>query len=108
MTVARALKSGEIIVLEAAYRIAKERKYDRHQDVPVSRSLSLIADESGLKYTNLVEIHEKSFISKMLFTGRNSQNPSKARISEYFRLTDFGWDFCRFIDTSDVDVLNKL
>ena len=106
MQIARKLDSGEVLVLETAYRIAKEGKYNPTQDSQYGNSLAKIANKSGLKYKDLVEIHEQSLIKKMLFTRRTGPEQSEAVISNHFRLTDLGWEFCKFVDAYDVELNN--
>ena len=101
MVLARFLSSGEVLVLEAAHRIAKTHKFDINQDKLYENSLARIANESGLRFKDLVRIHEMELIEKNLFTIRMGLKNQEAHIGEHFRLTDLGWDFCEYAKAYD-------
>ncbi|MGD0596174.1 MAG: hypothetical protein ABSA64_01470 [Sedimentisphaerales bacterium] len=91
----REMTSGEIIVLQAAYKIAKKAKIPN--GVGTGLWLRMVADESGLTHTSLVEIHEEQLMKKYLLTGRLYADRSGVDINPHFRLTELAYGFCEFI-----------
>lgn len=106
MVIARMLTSGEALVLEAAYKIAKERSYHSQEEL-AHNAFVHIANESGLKYKDLVDIYDRSLVEKGLFMKRmDSTYGEKVGLGKHYRFTDLGWEFCKFVDTSDIDLSN--
>ncbi len=101
MRLCRDLTSGEVLVLLAAHTVP--RLGDHSQGQGAGRWLEVLADESGLQYSDLVEIHEATLIAKHLFTPRIYQDRSGVKASAHGRLTALGHALCEFIETYDLD-----
>ncbi len=94
----RGMSSGEVIVLNTTYRIAKSGQMP---DVNVANKwLETIAKESGLSHASLVEIHEEKLIKKHLITRRQLRDGSRVSVPN-FRLTSLGLELCEYIDSYD-------
>ena len=61
--------------------------------------LKNISKESGLKSSELVEIHEQKLIEKNLITGRRYGDRSGVDVGSFYRLTSLGLAICKFIMT---------
>ena len=59
--------------------------------------LRTVAERSGLQHVELVEVHERCLIQKNLLTPRMYGDESGIMSNYHGRLTDFGWELCRFI-----------
>jgi len=101
MRIARSLSSGEVIVLLATYRVADNGQFER--EGAAFTWLMRIAEESGLRYPELVEIHERGLVQKNLLTRRTHQE-SAVTLGERFRLTQLGHELCMFIETYEEPV----
>jgi hypothetical protein len=98
----RGLSSGEIIVLNATYKIAKSGKAP---DVNgANQWLDAIARESGLVHTLLVEIYEDELIKKQLISRRLHGDRSGVIAKPNFRLTNLGLALCEYIDSYDSSI----
>ncbi|MHC4682535.1 MAG: hypothetical protein ACYTEK_28095, partial [Planctomycetota bacterium] len=95
----RGMSSGEVIVLNTTYRIAKS---EQPQDFSAAGAwLDLIAKESGLAHPALVEIHEERLIEKHLLSRRVHGDRSGVALRPNFRLTSLGLDLCDYIASYD-------
>jgi hypothetical protein len=95
----RGLSSGEIIVLNATYKIVKSGKVP---DVSAANQwLDIIARESGLVHASLVEIYEDELIKKQLINRRLYGDRSGVDAKPNFRLTNLGLALCEYIDSYD-------
>ncbi|MFH1739823.1 MAG: hypothetical protein ABIH23_12500 [bacterium] len=99
--ITRTLTVGEILALEAVYRIAtaptavvKEIEKDKQDR---KAWLESIAKESGLKYTEIVEQHADGLSSKGLLRPRPSHDAVLMGQDPRYWLTQFGEELCRFI-----------
>jgi hypothetical protein len=90
----RGMSSGEIIVLNATYQIAKESFPDI---LAAAQWLEMIAERSGLKHPALVEIHEEQLIQKHLISGRRHTDRSGVTVKSHFRLTSLAFELCEYI-----------
>lgn len=95
MRVCRGLSSGELIVLGTAYRIAKEALPNEMGQA--SEWVVLVAKESGLIHTALVEVHEEELMRKRLLTYRMTSGKTAIQVMPYFRLTDLAYEMCEYI-----------
>lgn len=100
MRVARKLDSGEVLILRAAYDI---QKTDYEDDSHARSWLERIAEESGLKFPALVEVHERNLIEKKLLSPRKHPDDSGVNLGEGYRLTDFGRELCQFMSSYEPD-----
>lgn len=96
MRVCRTLSTGEIIVLSTTYKIAKKGCSDEH--VSAASWLETIGKESELVHSALIEFHEEELMKKRLLTPRVYSDRSGVITHPHFRLSNFGYDICRFID----------
>ena len=101
MRICRTLSSGEILVLESAYRVLKVGKWNDRTISGASGWLGAVANESGLKYSALVTTYESELIQKHLLTGRVYEDGSGVHLLPSFRLTDLAVRLCDFIQNSD-------
>lgn len=104
--IAKSLTEGELIILSSIYRISKTPSiYSNNKDRLDSTSnyLKFVADESGLKYEALVEIHEIGLMDKKLISGRKYEDGSGVSIHPNFRLTSLGKSFCEYIENYKED-----
>ncbi len=104
MTICRTLTSGEAIILQATFAIV-ERGSPKETKMHASAWVASIAKESGLESPELVEIHEKGLIEKMLLTKRTHADLSGVRPGEHYRLTSLGLRICKFIKTFEDEKL---
>lgn len=95
----RGMSSGEIIVLNATYMIAKS---DQIPEITGAKKwLEVIAKKSGLSHTALVEIYEEDLIKKHLLSRRFFADQSGVEAKPHFRLTSLGLELCEYIDRYD-------
>jgi hypothetical protein len=97
MRVCRGLTSGEILVLLTTYTTAESSALPGGH-TSADKWLEIIAERSGLKHPELVEIHERSLIEKNLLTPRKYFDGSGIDPGHYFRLTNLAYDICKFIE----------
>jgi len=93
----RGMSSGEIIVLNTTYQIAKSGQMP---DVSGGANLA-IAKESGLGHASLVETYEEELIKKHLITRRIHSDRSGVAAKPHFRLTSLGFELCEYVDSYD-------
>lgn len=89
------MSSGEIIVLDATHKIAKQSELP--QITGANQWLDIIARESGLMHTSLVEIHEDELMGKRLLSRRLHADRSGVERKPHFRLTSLGFELCEYI-----------
>ncbi len=100
MKIVKNLTSGELMVLFTTYKCIN----DYSQDIgPFAANswLKYIADKCELKYPDLVEVHEQKLMDLNLLTKRSYADRSGVSTGKYFRLTDFGYNLCLFIEKYD-------
>jgi hypothetical protein len=100
MKICRSLSSGEILVMQGAYSFFKNSNIDPN-DINVQSWLNNVARESGLKYPSLVESHESELERKKIITDRLYSDKSGVKLGKYYRLTDLGYQICKFIESYD-------
>lgn len=100
MRLCRGLSAGEILVLSTTYHIA-QNDVPKQIDSSAVNWLAKIAENSGLKYWELVEIHERNLIEKNLLTRREQADRSGVRLGKHYRLTGLGYEICQFIEGYD-------
>lgn len=99
MHLCRGLSSGEVLVLQAAYSIAKKDGYKNHTNA--QNWLQSIAQESGLVLPQLVDIQDRTLEEKRLITPRKHGDRSGVSLGKHYRLTDLGYEICKFIEAYD-------
>jgi hypothetical protein len=107
MRVARGLTSGELLVLSACYRVYKDEKntsWHQNQFPSAGEWLESIAAASGLRFPELVEVHEQGLEAKRLITPRRHSDRSGVQLNPAYRLTKLGVGFCEFIAAYDGDI----
>ena len=97
MQICRNLSTGEILVLVTTYTVADQEDYKSSEHYSAQTWLRLIGDRSGLKHEELVEIHEQSLMEKRLLTKRFHGDRSGVSLGKHFRLSDLGYELCRFL-----------
>jgi hypothetical protein len=98
MQLCRTLSAGEILVLSVSYDIT-QRDVPAQKDSSARNWLTKIAEKSGLKFPELVEIHERNLIEKSLLSGREHSDRSGVRLGDHYRLTTLGYEICKFIES---------
>jgi hypothetical protein len=91
----RKMSSGEIIVLNTTYIVAKSGQIP--EMIGVDQWLRTIAEKSGLNHTSLVEIYEEDLIKKRLLSKRLYADGSGVAPKPHFRLTSLGFELCEYI-----------
>jgi hypothetical protein len=99
MKIARSLTTGEVILLTTVWDIAKNQNRDENEHDRPDRWLQNVAEKSGLKYVEIVEIHEKGMIEKKLITPRIPTDRIGIETVLRYRLTNLGNDFCSFFES---------
>jgi len=100
MHLCRKLSSGEVIVLKTTYEIANKKDWDPN-DIQAGSWLTQVAYKSGLKYPELIEVHERGLIEKNLLTDRTHSDRSGVNPGDHYRLTGLGFEICQFIENYD-------
>lgn len=96
MRICRGLSSGEVLVLLATFQRSKQGSINPN-DTSVRTWLIEIAGQSSLRYPELVETHEKTLVGKNLLSQRIHSDQSGVVLGQHYRLTDLGYDICKFI-----------
>ncbi len=99
MKICRQLSSGEILVLSATHKLSVDKNYP-----PTRKSvdwLSYIAEISGLKHSELVELHERDLIKKNLISDRSIGDNTAVNAGNNYRLTPLAFDVFKFIQNYD-------
>ncbi len=99
MRLCRRMSSGEIIILNATYKIAKSKETPDFNGA--NQWLDVIAKETGLAHTLLVEIYEEELIKKHLLSNRFYEDRSGIILEPHFRLTSLGFELCEYIANYD-------
>jgi len=98
----RGMSSGEVIVLNATYEIAKSGNIPGPSfGIGANKWLDVIAKKSGLGHTSLVEIYEEDLIKKHLLSRRLHDDRSGVASKPHFRLTSLGLELCDYIASYD-------
>lgn len=96
MSICGTLNGGEVVVLEAAYRLSKkENKVLEYAANDASSWIRLIAKESGFGIEGLVAKHETTLLEKGLLGPRTAGGNIVA--STNYHLSDLGLKLCQFI-----------
>ena len=103
MRVLRQLSSGGAILLFAEYRAIKKGKAPQDN---AHSWLNHMAEESPLKFPELVEMHEGELMEKHLITKRkHSDNSGIFRGFEKHRITYFGYHLCEYIKAESIELI---
>lgn len=104
MKIIKMLPSGAVLIMLSAYKISNSNSID---DIDQSNSDESawrleIAKDSGLEYQELVANFEPVLIDNRIITKPLYSDGSGVRLGMHFRLTDFGYEICSFIDHYEV------
>jgi hypothetical protein len=100
MKICRNLSSGEILVMQGAYSCLKRGGIDPN-DMDVQHWLHNVAKESGLIYPSLVESYDSGLECKKIIMDRILSDRSGIKPGQYYRLTELGYQICKFIESYD-------
>jgi hypothetical protein len=95
MRLVRELNSGEVLVLLTTLNLSKRGVTKK--EMIAEEWLREIANDSGLRYFELVAIHEEKLITKNLIRPRNELDRRRVHHGEHNRLTELGYQLCEFI-----------
>jgi len=101
MQICRNLKSGEVIILKTVFNIANDNDSWAERHWSADDWLEKIAQDSGLKFKELVASYEDELIQKNLISLREHVDDSGVSIRPYFRLTSLGYELCKYIELYD-------
>lgn len=110
MKVCRELSSGELIVLTGSLKLFEKSGLcgERVNSTGDSgRWAQNVASEMNLKYADLVRSHEESLALKRLISETMTHNRNLFRVTEHYRLTEFGYNLCRFIQQAEIEDLSE-
>jgi hypothetical protein len=100
MRICRTLSTSEILILVAAFKLAKNKSWQlsiKNADV----WLKTIADKSGLYHPELVDYYDQILIDKKLLTNRVHSDRSGINPGKNCRLTNLAIKISEFIETYD-------
>lgn len=101
MQIARELNSGEMLVLSAAHRIAKEIPEEKMPESVDWRTwVDIISKEAGLLFREIVNKHETTLVEKNLLEEREVLT-GNYNLKPFFRLTRLGYAFCEYVSQYD-------
>lgn len=98
MKIIKKLSSGELAVLFATYNLIKGGIPD---SCNASKWLAIVAEKSNLVYKELVEVYERRLMDLGLITARLYNDGSGIDKGKYCRLTDLGYNLCKYIENYD-------
>ena len=101
MQISKNLNSGEFMVLFTAYNLAKSSDFKFPENLSAHRWAELIAENSPLKYSSLVQLYEDNLIKYKLLYDRMYNDKSGIQMSQHLSLTSLGLDFCRYVEQYD-------
>lgn len=101
MRIARTVSSGEILVLLSTFRVAGQPDKSTSHEGSAHEWLRVVAEESGLKYPELVETHERRLIEKALLMAREFRDGSGIKTGKHYRLTNLGYELCQYVTADD-------
>jgi len=101
MRICRSLNSSEVLVLQANYKIAKGGHNPKTYGF--AEWCRHIAENSELRFAELVASHENSLMAKGLVSERRYSDRSGVQHTDHFRLTDLGFALCQFMEQHDLE-----
>ena len=101
MRICRSLNSTEVLILQANYELAKSGHNPDHYGA--HEWLRDVATHSVLQFPALVESQESSLMAKCLITSRTHSDRSGVGKTDHFRLTDLGYQLCRFMTELELE-----
>lgn len=99
--ICRKLNSGEVLLLQATYQLSQSG--DSLNDLGAIGWIKKLAEASPLRHKELVELHERTLMEKRLLGPRRYSDRSGIEETEHFRLTDLGYELCRFMREHDIE-----
>ena len=106
--ICKTLSSGEAILMCAVYERWKVMKPDDNTSKSAIDWVSTIANVSNLKHIELVEIYEEGLINKQILTPRQYPANKVVIVTPYYRLTNLGFEICKYIESYGVPKENDL
>jgi len=107
MRVCRTLSSGELIVLGGSLKVY-ESNHRFGLNVGTHKECRFwaqhVAAETKLTYADLVLSFERSLAAKGLIAENTGSNDRQFLVTEHLRLTEFGYNLCKFVETGRVEV----
>lgn len=97
LQICKKLHSTELLLLKGCYKIKTTNDQGYMNMTSANDWLKLLATESGLKHTGLIELAETKLIENKLVNERNLSDRSGIPKLNPSRLTELGIDFCQFI-----------
>jgi len=98
MKIARTLSDGEVMLLSAVWKIAKEKGGDYEDHYGASKWIQEVTAASGLQYIELVETFEQGLMDKKLLTQRRLGDRSGVSVKPNYRLSSLGYELCKYIE----------
>ncbi len=98
MKLVKQLNSGELTVLFTTYKYNNLNIHNTRSSWDAEKWLNEIAVKSNLKYSELVEVHEKKLMELCLITKRKYEDESGIILNNKFRLTNLGYNLCKYIE----------
>jgi len=101
MQVAKKLDSGDLLVLQAIFDIATGKQSSHIKSInpdeeSVGSWLLRISQQIGHDLPSLVGLHEQNLMDLKLITDRRDRDRGSFIRTKYYRLTKFGFEFCKF------------
>lgn len=96
MKIVRKLAVGELTVLFTTYDCIYLKQ--KRTNWSAAEWLEIIAEKSNLRFIELVALNETKLIELHLITKRLLQDGSGITIGDNFRLTDLGYNLCKYIE----------
>ncbi len=106
MRVCRGLSSGQLLVLTGSLKLFEKAGLNGERvnsTGDCGRWAQNVASEMNLKYADLVRSHEEALVLKRLISETIAHNKNLFAVTEYYRLTEFGYNLCRFIQQADAE-----
>jgi len=105
MRIAKDLTGGEVIVLTTAFRISTDPKLSEFKfgsgSIPEGDWGQVIANQSGLKHSELVLSHAESLTKKRMLYPQQQAGSMNVYMGNNMRLTDLSYGFCVYISKYD-------
>ncbi len=97
MRVCRSLSTGEIMIVFAAYQIAKKKSWGNEIRLALREWDKMIAEASRLVHPELVAIHAEGLEKKRLLFPPDGPQKDRRPVDPTFGLTKFCWGICEYI-----------
>lgn len=101
MKICKTLSSGEAILMCAVYDRFKVIKPNDDTSKSAVDWISTMAQVSNLEHIELVKIFEDGLMNKQILTPRQNLDHSGVKVTPYYRLTNLGYEICKYIESYD-------